>query len=262
MNLNFSSFWVRVFIIKILFIFIIKNYVCAGDGQEVQLQMINEVYKDGRYKEAITGYEKIVEAGFTSVPLHFNLANAYFKTNQLGPAVLHYEKALQLDPKDEDALHNLEILHEQLVDDTDQLPEFFLAAWWKKVTLFFSSLTWSALCILCLWLAVAGFLVWLFGKEKKRKRLGFGIGIGFVPLSLLLLVLAFSRADLEQNSGYAVVLKREVSLQSAPDEQSASVQPLHEGAKVRLLDQISDWYKVRLGNGEQGWLQQEDLGKI
>ena len=48
----------------------------------------------------------------------------------------------------------------------------------------------------------------------------------------------------------------------APDYDSQEIITIHEGLKVRLLDQLSGWHKVRLPNGEVGWLPVDALEKI
>src|SRR4029453_4228490 len=60
----------------------------------------NALYADGRYADAAAAYEQILAKGVASTSTYFNLGNAYLKENQLGRAVLAYERAARLAPGD------------------------------------------------------------------------------------------------------------------------------------------------------------------
>ena len=92
--------------------------------------------------------------------------------------------------------------------------------------------------------------------------MGFFLGTPLLVLSILPFSLAANRIKLEKNSKTAIVLSTETTLRSAPDAQSAEILRIHGGLKVKLLDRIGDWEKVRLQNGEEGWLPQNDLEQI
>ncbi|MEL6866399.1 MAG: tetratricopeptide repeat protein [Bacteroidota bacterium] len=222
----------------------------------------NELYQNGQYQEAITRYEGILVEGLRSPELYYNLGNCYYKKEVLGKAILYYRRALQLAPRDEDIAYNLALVKAQLKDDISPLPPFFLARWWEASSQLLSSSAWSILCLLFLWAGVAAFIAWLLGSTRKIKKYGFLSGVVLILLSILLGSLAYSQASYEQDSRQAVILHQEVAMQSAPDEESTTILLLHEGTTVDLLDQIGDWYKIRLENGEQGWLPTDKIEQI
>ena len=47
------------------------------------------------------------ESGLESGELHYNLGNAWFRLGELGPAILHYERARRSMPRDDDLAANL-----------------------------------------------------------------------------------------------------------------------------------------------------------
>ena len=49
----------------------------------------NEFYELGQYQEAIKNFEEIIDNGYESWELYYNLGNAYFKNKQLGKAILN-----------------------------------------------------------------------------------------------------------------------------------------------------------------------------
>ena len=70
-------------------------------------EMGNKAYMEGAYDKAIEEYCAILEGGEYSLELYYNLANAYFKMENIGKAILYYNKALRIAPSQEDVLHNL-----------------------------------------------------------------------------------------------------------------------------------------------------------
>lgn len=227
-----------------------------------QLSNANQAYQQKDFATAIQQYEALLQQGYRSAALHYNLGNSYYRTNDLGKAVLNYERALLLDPNDADIKHNLQFVQDKLLDEIDPLPDFFLAKGWNGLGGLFSAQTWSLLALVLLWLGIAGLSVWLLSRVRLYKKIGFIAGSSLVIVSLIAFALANSRTKMIQDSGRAVVLEREIVLRSAPDNQSKEVFVLHSGATVQLLDQIGDWYKVSLRDGVQGWLPKESFERI
>jgi len=229
---------------------------------QVQFEAANAAYQKGDYLAAIDSYEQVLETGSFSEEVYYNLGNAYFKTNQLGKAILNYERAALNAPRDEDIQYNLEIAHAKKVDDIGQIGKFFLTEWWQGLHKLLGSGIWGGLTILSLWAGIAGFILWLFGESRDRKKQGFIGGIVLTLLSLLLYFISSSQANFENNSNQAIILANKVALKNGPDKISTDVLDIHEGLKVELLDQIGGWYKVKLSNGDQGWLPTGSLEEI
>lgn len=225
-------------------------------------EQANDAYTKGQYQTAIEQYEAILAEGNQSTELYYNLGNAYYKTKEVGKAILNLERALLLNPTDADIEYNLSILNEQLPDQLDVVSDFFLKKWWVNFHSYFGSTTWSILTLICLWSGIAGFILWMLATVRKRKKQGFLGGIGLLLLSILFFFAAKSQGNLEIHSRKAIVLEKQLDLQNGPDVKSTSLLMLHEGLKVELLDQIGDWWKVKLSNGEQGWLPKDALEEI
>ncbi|HWN80487.1 MAG TPA: tetratricopeptide repeat protein, partial [Candidatus Udaeobacter sp.] len=76
----------------------------------------NRLYEAGRFSEAAQAYQAIVDRGFESASLNFNLGNACLKSGELGEAVVAYERARALAPRDDDIRENLERARSLAVD--------------------------------------------------------------------------------------------------------------------------------------------------
>ncbi len=229
---------------------------------QTDFEAANTAYQKGDFSTAITRYESILQSGSYSNEIHYNLGNAYYKTNNLGKAILHYERALLAAPRDVDTQFNLDIAKAKTQDDLDQIGNFFLAEWWQGLHKLFSSSIWGALTILSLWAGIAGLIIWLLGETRDRKKQGFIGGLSLLGLSLFLYFVASSQANFEQHSRMAIVLEDTIEVKNGPDPQSTAVIEIHEGLKVELLDQIGEWYKVKLTNGDEGWLPMNSLEEI
>jgi len=59
-----------------------------------------------------------------------------------------------------------------------------------------------------------------------------------------------------------VILSKETTLRIGPEKASPAIRTLHEGTKVAYLDKIGTWDKVRLSNGQEGWLEGKSTGRI
>lgn len=232
---------------------------CSLFAQYEEFQTANAAYENKQYPKAIAGYTALLEAGYQSAELHYNLANAYYRTGELGQAVLHYERALRLAPNDKDIVHNLEVVRRQVEAERPAIEGFRL---WTNTLRLFSSDGWGALGLFILWLGVAGLVLWQIGKTREYRKWGFLAGVVLLFLSLLPFALAYFRSEADTNHNQAIVLQSQVMLRSAPDEQSQEVKPVFEGAKVQLLDVIGNWHKVQASDGEEGWLPDGTFERI
>ncbi len=245
-----------------LLVFCLLFAITVMANPQTQFEAANAAYQKGDFVAAIDSYEQVLATGSFSEEIYYNLGNAYFKTNQLGKAILNYERAALHAPRDEDIQFNLAIANAKKVDDIGQIGQFFVTEWWQGLHKLFGSGIWGGLTLLSLWAGIAGFILWIFGESRDRKKQGFIGGIVLCLLSILLYFLASSQANFENHSNQAIVLANKVALKNGPDKISTDVLEIHEGLKVELLDQISDWYKVKLSNGDQGWLPAASLEEI
>lgn len=247
---------------NILLIFCLLMAATLLANPQAQFEAANAAYQKGDYPVAIDNYEQVLKTGNFSDEVYYNLGNAYFKTNQIGKAILNYERAALITPRDEDVKFNLDIANAKKKDDLGTVGKFFVTEWWQGLHKLFSSGIWGGLTLLSLWAGIAGFILWLFGESRDHKKQGFIGGIVLTLLSILLYFVTSSQATFENNSGQAIVLVNKVALKNGPDKISSDVLEIHEGLKVELLDQIGDWYKVKLSNGDQGWLPTNSLEEI
>jgi len=97
--------------------------MCFGCGEgEIDPQAVelyrqgNLLYEQDRFAEAGRTYERIVQRGIQNGYVYFNLGNAYFKQQRIGQAILAYERASRLIPRDDDVKTNLSVVNLKTLD--------------------------------------------------------------------------------------------------------------------------------------------------
>ncbi len=148
-------------------------------------------------------------------------------------------------------------------DKIEAVPEFFLEQWGRKACWLLPSDAWAALFLVLLAAALGCTLLFLLGGRSALRKTGFICGIVALVLSLLCLDFAFwQRTDYRKADG-AVVTRPVTTVRSSPGSDAAKdLFVLHEGTKVKLLDEVGSWRNIELADGRQGWMKTEDLEVI
>ena len=219
-----------------------------------------EAYSAGQWAEALQDWSDVAATGLRSKELYYNLGNAYFKTGETAQAVLNYERALRLDPSDADVRYNLEFARAMTQDRIDEVPEFILKTWIRKIGYCMSSDAWAVLSLVFLALTLALVLLFLLGPTAGMRRTGFFAGIATLLLSLAAFGFARSqKADAERHDE-AIVMRPVSSVTSSPSSDAAkSLFILHEGTKVKVLDEVSGYKDIELADGRRGWIASGDI---
>jgi len=240
--------------IKLICILLILPLLVFADGNKALFEAANELYSEARYVDAIEAYERILQTGQESSEVYYNLANSYFKNNQLSLSILNYERGLLLAPGDEDILYNLSIANELIVDEIDDIPEFFLITWYKNARNMLSSNSWSVVSLisfLIICLMVVGFVV---TRRRGSKQILFPAIILVLIISALSLTMSIQQSKRITDRNTCIVFMQTVTVKSSPDESGTDLFVIHEGLKVEISDKLSDWFEIRLPDGNVGWI--------
>lgn len=222
-----------------------------------------QAYSDGLWSEALADWQEICDMGLESSDLYCNIGDAWYKQNELGQAVLAYERALKLDPSNATARYNLDFVNNMIQDKIETVPEFFLKQWSRKLCWLLPSGAWAALCLVLFAAVLACLLLFLLSASSSARKTGFILGV--ILLVFASLSLAFSlrqRADYRKVDA-AVVVKPVSSAKSSPGSSSVvDLFVLHEGTKVQIIDKVGEWVNIELSDGRQGWILASDLETI
>lgn len=222
----------------------------------------NEYFLNGEYESAIKEYQAVIDSGFESAELYYNLGNAYYKSHKITMALVHYEKANILDPRDEEILHNLEMTRQLAVDKIDNLPEFLPKIWYRRFIGLLKTDQWAYISLVAFPLSLMLILVYLFVRTVRIRKLSFWLGVFLIIISLSAFVFSYHQKKLVYKHSYAVIVSPSVTIKSSPDESGTELFQLHEGTRVEVVDQLGEWKEIRLSDGNVGWLRSEDLIKL
>jgi len=247
---------------KLLYILILLVSFSSIGQNESLFDQGKELYKNGKYQQAINAWMKIVESGDHSAELYFNLGNAQYKLNHIGPSVYYYEKALQLSPNDEDIKNNLAFAENARIDSIEPLPQTVFSKWYKSISGIFTFNGWAILAVAFSLFFVALFLFYYFAFSEKRKRLLFVSSMFAGFLLIASLTMAFlTYGDYSKNQP-AVIFTSEIEVKTEPTMGSNVAFVLHEGTKVQILAQDGNWYRITLADGKDGWIPASDLKQL
>jgi len=222
----------------------------------------NDAYSNGNYQEAKRLYSSILKEDLVSGELYYNLANTYYKLEDIANSIYYYEKALKLNPDSENIKNNLAFAERMRLDQFENLPESELDQGINKFVELFSVDTWSILGIVLLFFSAAAFAVFLFKKIPLVKRISLGLSIVLILLSIGAFFMAQTEFNQVQNNTFAIIFEKEKSVYEEPNLKAGLLVELHEGTKLKILDQFRTFYKVELPDGTIGWIETTNLKKI
>jgi hypothetical protein len=235
----------------------------AGETlSEAHSHALREYYA-GHYDKAAEELERILAVPVENADLHYNLGCAYFRLGKPGPAIYHFERALTLDPSDEDARFNLDTARAHVASRVkDELKGAAGDAWWVRFVSTFSLRTWTVL-FLALWWVTCAILLALRFMQPGPLRAGLIASNSFVAVVTLLCALClFGRVYLGGRVTMGIVLPDQLAVREGPDAGTKTSFILHAGLRVRLQSKEGDWVRIRLQNGLEGWAPRREVGVL
>lgn len=235
---------------------------CYGNEDEQLLRRADSAYQQENYPAAISLYEQIAANGNEGSILFYNLGNAYYKSGENAKALLWYERALKLDPSDEDIQHNIAFVNRKIIDKIDAVPETLFAQWWHKVTNLLTERQWAVLSIIGSFLLFLSIGAYLFARSGGVRTTGF---VTFW-ISIIIIVFSVIFANRQKEKAIhhtdAIVMDLVVDAKNAPNAGGKNLFVIHEGLKVQITNEMNGWVEIRLPNGEKGWIAQNSIEKI
>lgn len=249
---------------RLLLIGLFVLAVVSGFASELEMTIAkaNKAYSEGMYSDAADLYKKVLIQGYEAPELYYNLGNTYFKMNDYSSAILYYEKARKLAPGNEDINFNLQVANSKISDKIEPLPELFYLRWYRALTELMPLDGWAKLGIISLILGLVAGLFYFLSRVLVIRKAGFWGGIVILFISLFSFLFAYQGYRQVTGNHQAIVFSPTVTIKSSPDEKSVDLFVIHEGTKVQVIDNIGDWYEIRIANGSVGWLPVSAVQKI
>ncbi|HEX5131009.1 MAG TPA: tetratricopeptide repeat protein [Candidatus Krumholzibacteria bacterium] len=242
----------------------------------------NAAYEAGDYDTALQEYGTVAAAGVVNADLFYNLGNACYEAGQLGRAVVWYERARRIRPRDGDIAANLELTRTMLRDKQLVVNEGVVRraalAWHRKLSLAESVMIASALYGLLCALAILFVLrrepaVNAFLRRMSLFSPGrlFGLNTGQdVALAMAVVcVLAglfagssFAKLEARHERSRGVIVADEVPVYSGPSDDATLQFKVHEGTTLAVRESRGGWIRVELPGELTGWIAAATLERI
>jgi tetratricopeptide (TPR) repeat protein len=251
---------------KKLFFIILLLAIRVIAFPQVQLETLfknaNDLFAQQKYEEALKLYTLINDKGFESAELYYNMGNAYYKIRNYPRAILNYEKALILNPEDDNIQHNLAKTRMLNIDKIEEIPEFIIRRWINKVIDVLSSNGWALISLGSFIFSLTFFMLYFFASRISLKKYGFYFGFLLIILCVTTFYFSYRSKLMAVKSAGAIVMSPTVTIKSSPQENGTDLFILHEGTKVYIVDKLDNWFEIKLSDGKQGWLQKSAIEPI
>ena len=226
------------------------------NGWEELFFTANQTFKQGYYQDAIDGYERLIKGGHENGHIYYNLGNGYFRLNRLGQAILNYERARLLMPRDADLNFNLSHARDQILDAVPDFQGFSQTAFFWLDSLSLQELFWS--------FAILNVLFWgiLLTRLFHRSEWNYYLSLVLVVLWLIWGISFGLKWYQVRTDNRAVILEQEVNILAGPDIQDTVLFKLHKGTIVYQERSEDGWFLIRLPDKKRGWIKAEAVERI
>ncbi len=233
-----------------------------GQDFETNIRQGEKYYADAQYDSAAIAFQKVLNSGYHAAELYYNLGNAYYKQNEMPLAILNYERALKMDPNNEDVLFNLKLANTRIQDKIETLPLLFFVRWYIGLYMMFSVDVWAKIALVLFAVFALFSLFYFLGRSLFMRKTGFYLALVFLILSSTALFFSFEKNSSEKQRAEAIVFKPSVTVKSSPNSKGVDLFVIHEGTKIRLIDQVGNWGKIKIANGSIGWIELKTIELI
>ena len=227
----------------------------------------NEAYYRGEFAHAAQAYEQLVAIGVDDADVSYNLATAYAQQNQLGRAIQHFRRALEVRPGDDQASAGLAQAQtvlaqrranaegEAIIDDGRGFAETLFAPFRE-----------ASLAIALLVLEAAVFVLLLLRRrwrsvDRWRRNASVAL-IGVATAGALVSAGLLTKRGVFRDGPAVVILDDRIPIREGPDVRTQQRSEAREGEPATLLEADDRFVRVRLSNGRHGWVEASAIGKI
>lgn len=219
----------------------------------------NEAYQRGDYVTAQQQYLGALGSGRATPALLYNLGNTCFRLQQLGWAILYYERALLATPRDADLRANL-----ATAIASRHTPPMTDAPGWIHVILraVLDTFTLNELALVAtlLYFTACGLLFWRLRARSFRRRYEWLLYTA-LALAILLIGLTAAKSGSDYDRSRAVIVA-DGTIMSGPADNFQIVRKVYQGEMAHLVSEQGVWRQVRLETGSTGWLSQSMVEPI
>lgn len=255
---------------KIILFLLTALIACFPSAAAITPAQADSAYKVKNYTTAASLYKTCLQQAQTKgqgdeatlARLNYNLGNCYYRLKDYPRAVLHYQRALRIDPSDEDAAFNLQLTQAKLADRFDTPSEMFFVSWLNTLISGQSGNTWGQWSLGLLALAWVGFMAFYFVRPLWLRKGCFVLTVLFGISFLATQAFAYTQHHRYSNQQQAVVMQTTATFDS-PTPSAKNARTLHEGTTITLHDSFKGgWIEIEMPDATTAWIKNEGIEKV
>ena len=213
----------------------------------------NQLFEKGEIQRAEEMYLSLVSQGFESSELYYNLGNLQYRKGERGKAVLWYERAARLSPRDADIQFNLSLAKSHIKDENTNIL--------RKIVLYITANELGSAVMLLVWIFFGTLGASILGWIKNETAIGMTLWSS--GLVLLLMGAWFGTNVVMSQEPYAIVINPPGEVRNGPGTDYAVGFTIPEGSKVIVLNTRPEWTQVGVpSQGLKGWMPNADIQSI
>ena len=248
---NFKSVPAIIWLLPALMLLLLPAALRAADFAG-GFESANKLYEEGKYADALAGYDQLLKGGGVSEAVLFNRGNALFKLGQLGRAIESYRLAQQLAPRDPELRSNLEFVRTRARGGAP-----YQTSRWRAWLDSLSLNGWTTLTVAAFWIL---FLLLALGQWRRELRPRLRNPILAAGAAFLLFGVCLG---IELNGNYftpsAIVVTGETDIRNGPFDEAPSLYKVRDGAELTVLDRKDNWLQVADSAQRTGWVRQDQV---
>lgn len=215
--------------------------------------------KEKQYEDAVSHYKEYLKSDSINSSVYYNLGSCYFFQKKYGNAIWAFEKALKYNPRDEEAIFNIEICYQKLKKVEPWKPSIGLlervlyglgSNFWA-----YGSIALSILLSLCIYLFYTS-------KNSGWKKVQMLIALFLIIALIGSIFLTYSTKMYYSSSNFGIVVTESTPIYQGTDTSNLLDYSLLEGDRIEIISETKDRFIIELNNNEVCSIQKQGIKKI
>jgi tetratricopeptide (TPR) repeat protein len=237
----------------LLAIFIFARVISAAESAN-EFDAANRLYEKGEYAGAVAAYQKLTAQGKASAAILFNLGNAYFKNGQVGKAIVTYQQAETVEPRDPDIRANLRFARGSVPGNN-----------WRRsmIDRLLDLLTLNEIAVV----VAISFWIWFgclaMGQIRPERKESLRTWVVLSAIVGILSAAWLAQGVIERAATRtAIVVASTSAVRFGPLEESQISFNVRDGNELRVIGRKDAWLQVMDASSRTGWILTNDVAQL
>ncbi len=221
----------------------------------------NAFYRGQNFEAAREAYQQLLNAGYDTAPVLYNLGTAEARMGSATQALAHLARAEKQRPRDGNIQANIAFVKKAPVQSLNTTANELVVreSIWSRIYGFLTAREWLALLWMGLMAACTGGVLLFFARNARLHSIAHGLvlgGAGFMALVTIPAATQYYQSRVVQSA----IVVSPAELLSGPAQRFTRIANLTQGQIVRnLKGSEKDYLHVKLDNGLHGYVKSDAL---